>query len=232
MRTAPLGSLFLASLLFAGCGDKDENQTEETGDGETAPTSHPLVPEEYQAIWDWDASGCDDGDAAVYHLAEGYSQWEQIDGDDELVLYISERWYWFHGDEDFEGDCVDQFDFRGVETAYPWGSNDPCGTCELEFWGNYRENTSVETGCNYGYDGIVAGDAGGTNSYDTWVFKMDTLTLSGDPNPNTGVYQAIIFDGYLYTDSSWGRGNTIPEVEGDYYGPATYDWVSLTTICI
>ncbi len=239
MRSAPLCPLFLVgSLLLVACGDKDNNPTDDTGDTNTAPTSHPLVPEGYQDIWDWDASGCESGKSAVYHLAEGYSVAETIDGDEEMVLYMTERWYWFHGEDDFDGDCFDTFEYRGVETRYAWGANDPCGTCEEEYWGNYALNNgdAEGEGCNIGYDGIiVSGDhAGSENEYDTMVFKFDTLTMAGEPNQDNAllVYNAVVWDGYLYFDSSYGKGQIHPDSDGDYGGPSQYSWVNLTTLCI
>ncbi len=236
MRTAPLGSIVLLASLLIACGEDKKKKTDDTGDTDTTPTSHPLVPEEYQNMWDWDASGCEDGKSAVYHLAEGYSTSEVIDGEDEMVLYMTERWYWFHGKDDFDGDCVDQFDYRGVATRYAWGGNDPCGTCEEEYWGPYVENTSVENGCNIGYDGIiVSGDhAGSTNEYDTMVFKLDTLTVAGEPNEDNGllVYNAVVWEGYFYFDSSYAKGTVLPDATDDYGGPSQYKWVNLTTLCI
>ncbi len=234
MRTAPIGTLFLVVSLLIACGDDDKVKKDDTADSNTAPTSHPLVPDDYQTKWDWDASGCEDGKSAVYHLAEGYSVQESISGDDEMVLYVSERWFWFHGKDDFDGDCVDQFDYRGVATRYAWGANDPCGTCEEEYWGSYNENTEVENGCNIGYDGIIATDAGSQNAYDTVVFKFDTLTMSGEPNQDNAllVYHAILWDGYFSFDSSYAKGTVLPDATDDYGGPSQYEWVNLTTLCI
>jgi hypothetical protein len=238
MRTAPLGSLVLVlSFLLSACfGPDDDGNKNDTSDTDTAPTSHPLVPDEYQNMWDWDASGCDDGDAAVYHLAEGHSVEETIDGEQEMVLYATERWFWFHGKEDFDGDCVDKFDFRGVETRYTWGSIDPCGECEEEYWGSYNEDTDVEDGCNYIYGGLFFGEdgMGEGNDFSPMVLKMETLGPSGNPNEDNKllVYQAMSLDGYWYFDSSYGGGQIFPDEEGDYGGPSQYHWVNLNTMCI
>ncbi len=236
MRTASIGPLLLAASLLIACGEDDKKKKNDTSDTNTAPTSHPLVPEEYQDIWDWDASGCEAGKSALYHMAEGYSVQETIDGEDAMVIYLSEYWYWFHGEDDFEGDCVDQFDYRGVSTRYAWGGSDPCGTCEEEYWGNYAIVDDTENGCNYGYDGIiVTGDeAGSENEYDTMVFKFDTLTIAGEPNEDNAllVYNALLWDGYWYFDSSYGKGTILPDTDGDYGGPSQYKWVNLTVMCI
>lgn len=226
-----LGATLVASLLLTACFGEEEVK-DDTGPTDTTPTSHPLVPDEYQNTWDWDASGCEAGKSAVYHLAEGYTVEETISGDPEMVMYFSERWFWFHGEEDFDGDCVDQFDYRGVATRYAWGSNDPCSVCEEEYWGSMQENTEVENGCNIGYDGIFMEDPGSTNSYDTVVMKFDTLTISGNPNEQMGVIQAVIGGGYIYPDVNYGRGEAIPDTEGDWGGPTTYHWVNTTTLCI
>ncbi len=238
MRTTTNGSLaILGCLLFMSCGDKDkENNNGETGDTSTEVTEHPLVPDEYQNIWDWDASGCEDGKSAVYHVAEGSSVEEEIDGATEIVLYVTERWYWFHGDEDFDGDCVDEFEYRGVETSYAWGSIDPCGTCEEEYWGSYDIVDTADYGCNYLYGGIIIGrDASGEgNDFSPMVFKIDTLTIAGEPNENNAilVYNAISYDGGWYFDSSYAKGTVFPDSDGDYGGPSQYEWVNLTTMCI
>ena len=235
MRQSSLPLLVL-SLFALACFDKnDGKKKDDTGNGDGPPTSHPLVPEEYQGIWDWDASGCDAGDAAVYHLGEAWSEVSTDgDGDEVMLLHVVEHWYWFHGEEDFEGDCVDEWTYEGTATRYQWGAYDPCESCEEEYWGEYVENTDVENGCNYGYDGIFFEDAGAENDYNPWVFKFDTLTFAGEPNEDNAllVYQAAVSGGYWYFDGNYAKGTVFPDTEGDYGGPSHYAWVNLGTLCI
>ncbi|MFH1465304.1 MAG: hypothetical protein ABIO70_13035 [Pseudomonadota bacterium] len=229
-------SLLVFPLLAVACFDKDkDNKKKDTGDTNTAPTSHPLVPDEYQGIWDWEAKGCDSGDAAVYHVGEAWSEATiDEDGDDVMLLHTVEHWYWFHGEEDFAGDCVDEWIFEGTATRYHWGAYDPCEGCEEEYWGEYVENTNVENGCNYGYDGIFAEKAGSENDYNPWVFKFDTITPSGTPNPDNVmlVYQAMVYDEYWYFDANYAKGTALPDTPEDYGGPSHYTWVNLATLCI
>ncbi len=236
MRSVTLGSLALTSLLATACGEPEDNKPKDTSDTANEVTGHPLVPEEYQDLWDWDASGCDDGDAAVYHIAEGHSAIEEIDGEEEMVINVTEYWYWFHGKEKFSGDCVDKFDFRGVETRYTWGSIDPCGECEEEYWGSYEEDTDVDDGCNYIYGGLFFGEdgMGEGNDFSPFVLKMETLGPTGTPHEDNKllVYQATSLDGMWYFDSSYGGGQILPDAEGDYGGPSQYDWVNLNSMCI
>jgi hypothetical protein len=229
-----LRSLLLLPLLAVACTDNDRKKKNPDGD-DTGPTGHPLAPDEYEGVWDIDASGCDPGDAAVYHLGEAWSESTlDDDGDEVMLLHTVERWYWFHGEENYDGDCVDEWVYEGTATRFAWGAYDPCESCEEEYWGEYVENDDVENGCNYGYDGIFAEKAGSENDYNPWVFKFETLTSAGTPNPDNAmlVYQAMVYDEYWYFDANYAKGTAIPDAKGDYGGPSHYAWVNLGTLCI
>lgn len=200
-----------AVLALVSCNGDD---TKDTGDTGTTDSGHPLVPDGYEYAWDTD--GCDDGGANVYTLAEGRS-------DDGVDIEITETWYWFFGNEDYEGDCVDTFEFTGTATDYSW-STDPCSECEEEYTGTYAEK---EMTCGIGYGSLITGE-GSSESYDV-TFMFDTLTAAGNPNQeNRMLVIQIGWDGNTATawDPNWATGHAEPDTEGDYGGPTTYDWAN------
>jgi len=226
--------LSFCAASLAGCfSGKDKDKHDDTGDTAAEELEHPLVPDEYRGIWDTD--GCDDGKAAVYHVAQGRSEvGEDDDGDEIMYLSFTEHWYWFWGNDDYEGDCVDEFSFQGVESNANWGASDPCSECEEEFTGDYTESADGDDGCSVLYSYIFLDEGTGSNNF-TAMFKLDTLTPSGNPNVDNKALVIGIFkdsDGYWYPDTDYARGPVVPDTEGDYGGVSSYDWVNTATMCV
>ena len=202
--------------LAVACGGKAEDTGGDTG---TAGDGvHPFVPEGYEYLWDTD--GCDDGAAGVYHLASGTSD------DDNLAL--TETWYWFFGEDDYEGDCYDTFEFNGVKSNTTWGGTEPCSECEEEWSGAYKKTDGDDNACNFGYGGILVDDSDYTSSDFNAIFYLDTLTPSGNPNEDNAALVIALWEGSdgWFWDSNYGRGEVYPEEKGDYYGPSEYQWVN------
>ena len=120
----------LAALLLACSGKPPGGDDSSVLPLDTAVDygDSPLVPEEFQYLWDVDASGCaDDTDAIVYHMFAGtVNAAGKLRGE--------EAWYWFFKTPGWDDDCVDTFDVDTEATDTNW-ADDPCSGCDLEFSG-------------------------------------------------------------------------------------------------
>jgi hypothetical protein len=99
--------------ILAACSKDDTDtatgDTADTSDTDPDPADHPLVPDEYEYLWNTDSCelyGGGDG-TPVYVLAEG-----AVDSDGHMAMV--EQWFWFFGEPDYAGDCVDTFESVGA----------------------------------------------------------------------------------------------------------------------
>lgn len=207
---------FIPFLIVMGCEPKEPN---DTGQTETTSEFHPNVPEGFEYTWDTD--GTDEGKATVYHLAEGYY--------DGSTLNLTEKWYWFHGNDNYADDCIDEFVFVGEPSNMHWNGSHPCSECEDEFSGTYMENEDNPNRCSYYYGKILIDESADQNNFDA-IFYMDTLGATGVPNDNNKTLVISLFensDGYTW-DADYARGHAYPDAE--YGGPTQYDWVNTTPL--
>ncbi len=232
MHPDPIRLVIVAACLsFVGCGKDGNNKNDESGAGDTGDTGpgiHPWVPEGYEYLWDTDGCEQEDGTTktAVYHLASGRSE----DGES---ITITEQYYWFFGQPEWEGDCIDEFVFDAQETNVNWGASEPCYGCEKEYSGDYVENEDTEHSCgNITYGKIFLDDHVKENVFEDTTLMFDTHTIAGDVNERMLVISAFRDDNYYYPDSNYGTGSVTPDVEGDYDGAVSYEWTGTAVMCI
>lgn len=211
-------------LPLVACGPK-------ASDGETADTSgggdtgNPIVPDGYAYLWDIDASSCDDGDAIVYRLFEG-----AIDG--SAHLSGREGWYWFFGNEGWEGDCVDTFTVEGDQDTASW-QDDVCYGCERLFSSDFNLADS-DRGCpGHDYETFWELEDEPTDRFDVAVL-FDALSPSGNPNADNAMLVVTSYrsGGQRYYDPGYGRGHYTPDTADDFEGPAAIDWASESGVCV
>lgn len=221
--------LLLPLALLAACTQKDEPAVDDSGPADTGTEygDNPVVPEEYQYLWDLDASGCDDDqDAIVYYDFAG-----AVDADGNLAG--QESWYWFFKTEGWDGDCVDTFDVDTTASDTNW-QDDPCSGCDLEFSGTWDLADENRTCPGYDYEDFFDNDKVDDDHYNL-IVMLDPLSPGGNPNSTTLVMAAFQDDdntnSYSF-NSDYARGDFIPETDGDYEGPASVTWVPTAGICV
>lgn len=184
--------------------------------------THPLIPEEYQYIWDTDGCTTQSGGsgASVYRLAEG-------EATDETTMTMTETWYWLFGD-DWEDDCADVFEVELEYLVYDYG-NLGCSGCDEGWQGTW---TLVEDNCGIDYGSTFRVDDDATDGLDV-IFLFDTITPSGTKNvDNAMLVYALIKDGNSWdSQGEWARGHAYPThtdtgEDGLIVGPPSeYDWL-------
>lgn|GEM_PF-1792438 len=221
----------IVSLLVFGCagGDKapaDDSATTPTDTG-TDWGPNPVVPEAYASLWDVDVSSCDEGDdAIVYHLFSGTTDGASLSG--------TEGYYWFFKTEGWEGDCVDTFTVEGTASDTNW-QEDPCSGCDFEYTSSWNLQDG-NRGCaeTWDYEDFFANDRVDADRFNT-IVMLDPLSPSGNVNETTLVMMAYQDDddtnSYTF-DNAYGRGQMVPEVEGDWEGAASVEWVGGSGWCI
>lgn len=215
----------LLILALAACSPKEGG--DDTGGGGDTDAGNPIVPEAYEYVWDIDASDCEgEGDAVVYWLFEGAI-------DDAGVLTGTEGWYWFFGQPDWAGDCVDTFTVEGEQDTFSW-SEEVCYGCERAFdarWGL----DDADRGCGgHDYETFWELEDEDADRYNVDVL-FDALSPSGNPNADNQMLVVASYvgsDGSRWYNPSYGRGTYTPVTEGDYEGAATIGWVAGDGICV
>jgi len=214
--------MLLLSLLVA-CGGK--TSTDDTGTP-TTEDHNPIVPAEYEYLWDTDVSSCDGADAIVYYLFAG-----ETDGAGTLTG--TEGWYWFFATEGWDGDCVDTFTVEGSTASHSW-DEDACYGCEA-FYDSRWDLPDENRGCtDTDYETFWEQEDVDKDRFDVEV-GIDALTPSGNPNTDNKMIVATIFQGSdntRWVNAGYARGHYLPVTEGDYEGPATLDWVAQEGICV
>lgn len=182
---------------------------------------HPLVPEEYQWIWNTKEPcemkyGGGEGHQVYMHLYEGEST---ADGTFSGMEHV----YWFFAEAGWAQDCVDTFQVEGE-----WMDDD------YSIYGAYvadegwkMRRTLVESQCGMSYRWMFSECQVG-DGYCSAMF-FDTITPSGNPNMDNKflVFTVSQDEGGGYTgdlNEEWGDGHVYP-IEENYGPPATYDWV-------
>jgi hypothetical protein len=210
----------LTVLLLCGlvaCGTDETASTDDT-DAVVDDGTHPLVPDEFKALWNTEGS-CKtefgDGDQ-MYMIFEG-----RVEADGTLTG--TERVWWFYADEPESKDCVDTFALSGVALA-----GEPaalgCTSCE-EFYQTRR--TLTEDTCRQRYNRVYREDDDGL--YQRLMF--DTLNEFNDqPNEDDkiGVFHEekdFFSSGYVTKLYAAETGSKIIP-DGEVFGPpATYKWI-------
>jgi hypothetical protein len=219
----------LASLLVA-CSDKPANGEDSLLTADDTAVDYgdnPIVPEEFQYLWDVDASGCaDDTDAIVYHMFTGAVNTAG-------KLRGEEAWYWFFKTPGWDDDCVDTFDVDTEATDTNW-ADDPCSGCDLEFSGTWDLADEKRTCPGYDYEDFFANDKVSADHYNV-IVMLDPLSPGGNPNQTTLVMAAFEDDdnpnSYSF-NADFARGDYVPDVEGDYEGSAAVTWVPTAGTCV
>lgn len=218
--------LFAATILtLPACGEKKDKDTGPVDD--TGWETHPFVPEEY--VWIWDTDGCEvDGDpgASVYHLATGSSTGTGS-------LQVTETWYWFFGNEGYEGDCYDSFTFEADPSDIQFSDDyEPCSECELEYSGKYTNDESSEYACNISYSSFFDSPEGLYGDYELTLW-FDPLTPAGNPNEDNKMLVIAGWwdDNSIGLDMNYALGHAFPENDGDYDANVALDWVS-DQVCV
>jgi hypothetical protein len=202
----------LATIACSGGGSKDSTADKSV---DTAPGYSPVLPEQYKDIWDDKAASCD-GEAIVYHWFQGeIDERGRIDG--------KEGYYWFFGDDNFDGDCVDTFTLSGPAGDVNW-QQDPCSGCDRAFTPTLDLPKEGST-CNLNYPSFFDDSKNKTNTFQT-VLKLDPLSPGGNLNEKTLVMMFVEVTGSnsytSYTD--YARGDYTPATD-DFSGPAHMEWV-------
>lgn len=213
-------------LTLAACSGKDGGDS--SGGADTGPQDNPLVPEAYRGLWDTEASYCEDANAILYFAFSG-----GVDSSGKISG--SEGFYWFFNTEGFEGDCVDTFTVSGERGEVNW-SSDPCTGCDMEYLADWELEDSNRTCADaYDYEFFFLDsndDEVETDSYSLSVM-LDPLSPSGMVNQFTYVYSFVEeTSGSSYLQRPNATGDVTPEVEGDYEGALSIEWVVQQGVCI
>lgn len=217
----------LLALACSGKGDAAPVGGDDTAPVDTDYGPNPIVPEQYDGLWDVDVSSCEDGDDAITYLAfEG-----SIDAEGQLSG--REGRYWFFAEEGWEGDCVDVFTAEGEESDTNW-SEEPCSGCDREFTSTWKLEDE-DRGCEgFDYEYFFANDRVDDDDYNV-IVMLDPLSPGGNPNMTTLVMMAFQDDdepnNYTF-QVDYARGDYLPATEGDYEGAATMTWASTAGLCL
>lgn len=220
MRSVWIAAVGLAVACSNGKSPVDSSAGDTSASTDTAEGGHPLVPDEYDYLWDTDGCTTESGEDGVnvYWLAEG-----SADEDGHMVM--TERWFWFLGRGDVEEDCVDTFDVTGTFTVFDY-EDFSCEPCEEAY---ELERVLSESSCGIGYGDIFGTyENPATEPYRS-IELFDTLTPTGSPNwddvmdvmhaqpepPDQDVSWLVSLN--------WARGHAYPEGDPGY--PSDYDWV-------
>ena len=205
----------MIGLVLALACSGEHTKESSAAPADTAPSYSPILPEEYKDVWDDKAVSCD-GEAIVYHAFSGTI-------DDRGKISGKEGYYWFFGNDGFEGDCVDTFTLEGPSGDINW-QEDPCSGCDLAFTPTL-ELADADSTCSILYGSFFQDDKNKTNKFET-VLKLDPLSPGGNLNEKTLVMMFVAVTGTnsysSYTD--YARGDYTPQTE-DFMGPADMKWL-------
>lgn len=212
----------LALALLTACGGTGDTGTgANTGSNTSTEAGHPNVPEGYEELWRYDEP-CEtsygrDGIRA-YTLAEG-----AIDASGNLSL--TETWYWFFGEEDYAGDCVDVLTYQGSTSEAPpsvWGYGDAEEAYEPTI-------ELAERGCDILYYSVF--DAHKVETLDNQRFHgalvLDTTTPSGNPNEDNKMLAWLLV---LDEDKNRWEGGGLTEYARGFYVPEGADIAPPSTL--
>ena len=223
--------IFTAAALATACNkSKDTSGTAATDTsetpsgsetGDTSPSGsepHPLIPDEFQYLWDTD--GCTTLDGAegvnVYWYAVGSA-------DDAGDLTMTEQWFWFMGQGDYSQDCVDTFEITGTYDAFDYNALG-CGACEE---GYAVTRTLVDSTCGVSYHSTFNVEEEPEEQVYEGIEMLDTLTPFGKPNWEMDVSHADPVPPGQYSTYAvtfdWADGHAYPYGEPGY--PSDYEWV-------
>ena len=222
--------LIITILAAAGCSSDTTEETTNTATASTTSTStgttnpepHPLVPEEYQ--WIWQTDGC-----TTYEGSEGSNLYWHAEGSADVNgdIVLTEKWYWFLGNGDWSQDCVDTFEVVGEYDAFDYAMLD-CGACEE---GYLVTRTLVDSTCNLTYYTMFGNDDQPEEEVYVSLELFDTLTAGGIPNQNN-IMDISHGDAYppgqlgsWLVSLNWARGHAYPMDKKNPGYPSDYDWV-------
>jgi hypothetical protein len=202
--------------LLVACKGAADTDTSGDTDDTAADEGHPLVPDEYQYVWDIDGCTNSQGQegANVYILGEATA-------DEDGVLAGSESWTWFFPEEGWDDDCIDTFDVTGT-IAGGFGIFQ-CPECE-EKYDVVREPDSES--CSLRYNDLFGleeePDPVAYASLQMFDFEDD----GGVEMPVMLVYvsHADVDGNYAPETEDWGTGSIEPE-GSDVGHPATFAWM-------
>jgi len=207
-----------ASATSTGVTDTAADTNTDTQTGANEP--HPLVPEEFQWLWDTDGCTTLDGQDGVnvYWYAQGSA-------DENGVLTMTEDWFWFLGKGDVNQDCVDTFSITGVYDAFDYAALG-CGACEE---GYAVTRTLTKSNCNLSYHTSFGVEEEPKEQVYEAIEMFDTLTAAGNANwenvmdvSHADPYPPGQNKSYIVA-FNWSRGHAFPTGDPGY--PAAYDWV-------
>lgn len=216
--------LLALALLACTSSNADEAATDTAAEG---PGPNPIVPEQYELLWDLNAVGCEDEGAIVYFAFEG-----TIDAAGDLSG--RETWYWFHSGEGWEGDCADTFDVRGEAGELNW-DDAPCSGCDRAFIADWVLDEGTRQ-CSYGYESLLDDDD--TDRIDeeayTVALEMDPLSPGGNVNAQNLVFSWTQDDrnSNSYNARPQARGTYTPLDEADFAGAADVTWTVSSGVCV
>lgn len=220
-------TLFLLACASTGPKVGDDTAAPETTDTGTEWGPNPIVPERFDGLWDVDASGCE-GDAVVYFAFEGAI-------DSSAALTGENGVYWFFAEPGWDADCVDVFSVEAEESDTNWGTSDPCSGCDREFSGKWNLEDEGRGCPDFDYEAFFFNEDVNSDKYSS-IMMLDPLTPSGNPNQDSATIVWAFFedknDRGSYYGGEVGRGQYLPETEGDYAGPAEVWWANTSGYCV
>lgn len=220
----------LALTLLLACSGGDGNKQPNGDDSGATEGPNPIVPEQYELLWDLDASSCED-EAIVYFLFDG-------DIDDAGNLVGTERWYWFFAEEGWDGDCYNTFDVVGEEGELGWKES-PCSGCDREFLATWTldEDEDGDYVCQgFGYESMFDDDTRDRIDDEEYYadVMLDPLSPSGNVNEDMLVFTYFQDDQseYSYNARTDARGTYVPGGDDYESGPAHLDWTLTSGMCV
>jgi hypothetical protein len=223
-------TLVALALALTGCTGGTGDKKPAGDDTGATEGPNPIVPEQYELLWDTDASSCDD-EAIVYWLFDG-------DIDDAGNLVGTERWYWFFAAEGWDGDCYNTFDVVGEEGELGWETS-PCSGCDREFLATWTldEDEEGDYVCQgYGYESMFDDDTRDRIDDEEYYadVMLDPLSPSGNVNEDMLVFTYFQDDQseYSYNARTDARGTYTPGGDDYESGPAHLDWTLASGTCV
>jgi hypothetical protein len=216
--------LALLALIACAAPSTDLPAADTGSDG---PGPNPVVPEQYELLWDLNATSCEEDGAIVYFVFDG-----DITADGDLVG--TETWYWFHSGEGWDDDCADVFSVEGTAGELNW-SEDPCSGCDRAFLADWVLDEE-QRGCSYGYEPLLDDDD--TDRIDEEAYEvaleMDPLSPGGNINAQNLVFSWTQDDrsSNSYNARPEARGTYAPYDESDFEGAAHVTWTVSSGLCI
>ncbi len=219
-------ALTIAAILVLAVGCASADSAEDTLDGpiDTADTEgHPLVPDQYTFYWNTGTCTDSDGNPGVqaYWLADG-----TIDAAGSLA--VTERWFWFFGEPDYDGDCVDTFSLTGVpDESETEPSALGCSICDQVY---SIQRVLVDDGCARDYQARFGvspdADMDGVDDEQSTDAQLLLYATSTDDDSTTDSDMLVVYaeeretGGYM-SDSSYGSGTATFQTDGS----GTISWL-------